>query len=77
MIVKRYFSWHGSRAGFIIASLGALVIPAHFIVERASRVYSERRIMKYSILCKCRSNSLQRLAESSEFNHAAAILFAS
>jgi hypothetical protein len=52
MIVRRYFSWHGSRAGFIIASLGALVLPAHFIVERASRFYSERQIMKYSIVCK-------------------------
>ncbi|KAL7515326.1 hypothetical protein ACHAXN_013479 [Cyclotella atomus] len=50
MVVKRYFSWHSSRAGFIIASLGALVLPAHFIVERASRSYSERKIMKYSII---------------------------
>ncbi|KAL7486520.1 hypothetical protein ACHAW6_012115 [Cyclotella cf. meneghiniana] len=50
MIVRRYFHWHGSRAGFIIASLGALVLPAHFIVERASRSYSERQILKYSIL---------------------------
>ena len=37
MIVRRYFTWYGSTAGFIIASLGALVIPAHYIVERASR----------------------------------------
>ena len=57
MIVRRYFAWYGSTAGFIIASLGALVIPAHYIVERASRVYSERQIMRYSILCKCSYDS--------------------
>jgi hypothetical protein len=50
MIVHRYFDWHGSRAGFIIASLGALVLPAHYIVEHASRHFSERAILKASIL---------------------------
>mmetsp|Transcript_20827 Transcript_20827/g.43050 ORF Transcript_20827/g.43050 Transcript_20827/m.43050 type:complete len:927 (-) Transcript_20827:3882-6662(-) len=50
MIVRRYFGWHGSKAGFMIASLGALVLPAHFIVERESRFYSERRILKASII---------------------------
>lgn len=50
MIVSRYFDWHGSRAGFIIASLGGLVLPAHFIVEHACRRFSEREILKASIL---------------------------
>ena len=46
MVCRRYFSWNGSHAGFLIACLGALVLPAHYVVERASRTYSERRIMK-------------------------------
>jgi hypothetical protein len=48
MVCHRYFSWNGSRAGFLIASLGSLVLPAHYVVERASRRYTERRIMKVS-----------------------------
>ncbi len=50
MVVRRYFRWHGSTAGFLIASLGALVLPSHFVVERASRYYEERSIMKWSVL---------------------------
>lgn len=50
MVVRRYFGWHGSTAGFLIASLGALVLPSHFVVERASRYYEERSIMKWSVL---------------------------
>lgn len=50
MVCRRYFNWNGSTAGFLIASLGALVLPAHFVVERASRSYDERAIMKYSIV---------------------------
>ncbi len=46
MVSRRYFNWNGSHAGFLIACLGALVLPAHFVVEIASRHYSERRIMK-------------------------------
>ena len=46
MVSKRYFGWTGSLAGFLIASLGALVLPAHFVVERASRSFDERAIMK-------------------------------
>lgn len=53
MVVRRYFDWNGSTAGFLIASLGALVLPAHFVVERASRTYDERVIMKYSIVFIC------------------------
>ena len=45
MVARRYFSWHGSTAGFIIASLGALVLPAHFVVEKASHHYEERSII--------------------------------
>lgn len=51
MVVHRYFRWHGSMAGFIIASLGALVLPAHVIVERACHVYSERHILRWSMIC--------------------------
>jgi len=50
MVCRRYFGWNGSRAGFLMASLGALVIPSHFLVEQASRLWNERRIMKYSIV---------------------------
>jgi Sugar (and other) transporter len=46
MVGHRYFSWHGSTAGLLIASLGALVLPAHFLVERASRSLDERAILK-------------------------------
>jgi len=46
MVVHRYFGWKGSTAGFLIASLGSLVLPADFFVERMSHVYSERKIMK-------------------------------
>ena len=49
MIVLRYFDWHGSRAGLILASLGGLVLPAHFIVEHASRRFPERVILRSSI----------------------------
>jgi MFS family permease len=46
MVCYKYFNWHASRAGLLIASLGALVLPAHYVVERASRRYKERTIMK-------------------------------
>jgi len=49
MVCHRYFSWPGSKAGFLIASLGALVLPAHYVVERASRTYEERVILKVSL----------------------------
>lgn len=45
MVVRRYFDWHGNVAGFLIASLGALVLPAHFVVEKAVHYYSERKIL--------------------------------
>lgn len=48
MVCKRYFAWNGSVAGYILASLGALVLPADFIVEKASRFYEERVIIKVS-----------------------------
>ena len=48
MIVRRYFGWHGNVAGFLIASLGALVLPAHFVVEKASHYLSERRLLHVS-----------------------------
>lgn len=49
MVVRRYFGWHGSVAGFLIAALGALVLPANFVVENFSRKVSERRILKASL----------------------------
>eukprot|EP00562_Extubocellulus_spinifer_P013012 CAMPEP_0178542176 /NCGR_PEP_ID=MMETSP0697-20121206/1923_1 /TAXON_ID=265572 /ORGANISM="Extubocellulus spinifer, Strain CCMP396" /LENGTH=918 /DNA_ID=CAMNT_0020174567 /DNA_START=66 /DNA_END=2822 /DNA_ORIENTATION=- len=56
MVCRRYFGWHGSRAGFLIACLGSLVLPAHYVVERASRYYTERKIMKLSVLFICASS---------------------
>ena len=50
MVVRRYFGWHGSVAGFLIASLGALVIPAHFVVEKACHHFSERKILVQSLI---------------------------
>eukprot|EP00934_Nitzschia_sp_Nitz4_P008428 Nitzschia sp. Nitz4//scaffold374_size14026//8812//11579//NITZ4_008960-RA/size14026-augustus-gene-0.12-mRNA-1//-1//CDS//3329549626//8418//frame0 len=50
MVVRRYFGWHGSIAGFFLASLGSLVIPAHFVVEKASRHVSERKILSRSLI---------------------------
>lgn len=47
-VTRRYFSWHGSQAGFLIAALGSLIIPAHFVVEIATHYYEERRILKVS-----------------------------
>ena len=48
MVARRYFGWHGSTAGFIVASLGALVLPAHFIVEKAAQHFEERFIIRVS-----------------------------
>lgn len=65
MVVRRYFGWHGNRAGFLLACLGALVLPADFVVEKASHYYSERRILFVSWLSKHRRaykhSSLTRL----------------
>jgi MFS family permease len=49
MVVRRYFGWHASSAGFLIAALGALVLPANFVVEIFSRRVSERRILVASL----------------------------
>lgn len=46
MVCKRYFAWNGSVAGYILAALGALVLPADFIVDKASRYYEERVILR-------------------------------
>jgi len=46
MVVHRYFGWKSKVAGFLIASLGSLVLPADFFVERMAHVHSERKIMK-------------------------------
>jgi len=48
MIVSRYFDRDASAAGYLVASLGALVLPANFVVEIFSRRVSERLIMKIS-----------------------------
>jgi hypothetical protein len=50
MVVRRYFGWHGSAAGFLIAALGTLVVPAHFVVEFTSRYISERKILVVSVI---------------------------
>ena len=46
---SRYFSLHAAAAGFLIAALGALVLPANFVVESSSHRVSERRILKASL----------------------------
>lgn len=46
MVCRRYFGWNGSTAGFILASLGSLVLPAHFVVEKAAHQFEERSIIK-------------------------------
>lgn len=45
-ICSTYFGWNGSLAGLLIACLGAFVLPAHLVVERTSRTFDERQIMK-------------------------------
>jgi len=50
MVTRRYFGWHGSSAGLLLSSLGALVLPAHFFVESAAHRYEERVILKYSLV---------------------------
>ncbi|CAB9525160.1 SPX domain-containing membrane protein [Seminavis robusta] len=50
MVTRRYFGWRGAVAGFLIGSLGALAIPAHFVVEKASHHYSERKILSKSLV---------------------------
>ncbi|KAL3924821.1 MAG: hypothetical protein SGILL_000806 [Bacillariaceae sp.] len=49
MILRRYFSLHAAAAGFLIAALGALVLPANFLVENFSHKVSERRILRVSL----------------------------
>ena len=49
MVGRRYFGWHASTAGFMIASLGALVLPAHFVVEKTAHYFEDRTIIKVSI----------------------------
>ena len=49
MVVRRYFSWHGSAAGFLIAALGLCVLPSDFIVETCSHHVSERSILILSL----------------------------
>jgi hypothetical protein len=61
MVVRRYFGWHGNRAGLLLACLGALVLPAHFVVEKASHYYSERGILFVSLVLKYRAASLHQL----------------
>lgn len=48
MVVRRYFGWHANKAGLLLACLGALVLPAHFVVEKTSHYYSERKILSVS-----------------------------
>ena len=45
MVIRRYFGWHGNRAGLLLACLGSLVLPAHFVVEKTSHYLSERSIL--------------------------------
>jgi hypothetical protein len=50
LITRRYFSWHGAGAGYLIASLMVFVLPANYLVDKLSNFYDERSIAKHSVL---------------------------
>ena len=49
LITHRYFRWHGSTAGFFVASLGVFVLPANFIIEQFTRLYDDRQIIRFCL----------------------------
>jgi len=50
LVTGEYFKWNAVYAGFMVAALGLLVLPANIFVEYLSRTCDERRIMQYSLL---------------------------
>eukprot|EP00554_Chaetoceros_debilis_P008935 CAMPEP_0194105894 /NCGR_PEP_ID=MMETSP0150-20130528/6008_1 /TAXON_ID=122233 /ORGANISM="Chaetoceros debilis, Strain MM31A-1" /LENGTH=1264 /DNA_ID=CAMNT_0038793885 /DNA_START=23 /DNA_END=3814 /DNA_ORIENTATION=+ len=50
MISRQYFGWSASNVGFLVAALTACVLPVQFIVERASRSFSDRFMTKCSLV---------------------------
>ena len=50
IITNRYFHWNGSQACFLLGILSATVLPINHVVERISRSYDERSVIKRSIV---------------------------
>jgi len=50
MVTNRYFKWNGSQACFLLGLLTAAVLPINYVVERISRSYDERTVIKRSII---------------------------
>ena len=50
IITNRYFQWNGSQACFMLGSLAAAILPVNYVVERISRSYDERTVIKRSVM---------------------------
>ena len=50
IITNRYFDWNGSQACFLLGLLSATVVPINHSVERISRSYDERSVIKRSVV---------------------------
>lgn len=50
IITNRYFHWNGSQACFLLGLLSAFVIPINYVVERISRSYDERTVLKRAVV---------------------------
>ena len=50
IITNRYFHWNGSQACFLLGLLSATVVPINHSVERISRSYDERSVIKRSVI---------------------------
>jgi len=50
LVTKIYFGWNPDSAGFAIASLSILVLPAMVFIDRLSTPTSERKILKQCLM---------------------------
>jgi hypothetical protein len=50
VITNRYFLWNGSQACLLLGTLAAAVLPINHVVERISRSYDERTVIKRSVV---------------------------
>lgn len=50
IITNRYFQWNGSQACFLLGALAAAVLPINHAVERISRSYDERTVIKRAVV---------------------------
>lgn len=50
LVTGECFKWNAVYAGFMVATLGLLGLPANIFVEYLSRTYDERRIMQHSLV---------------------------